>query len=89
VVLAVTLGAHGAVARPAPTGTAKVSCTVLERVSIGLNLGEPLVAPASQCDTTGTAAGDSLVVLRWILQVSAWALATLFVAGFTSAVRQT
>lgn len=91
VILAIVLGAHGALARPGTTGTpkAEASCTVLQRVSIGLNLGEPLVSPASQCDTTGTAGGDSLVVLRWILQIAAWALATLFVVGFTSAVRQT
>lgn len=91
VVLAIALGADGALARPDPVpgSKAQVSCTVLQRVSIGLDLGEPLVSPASQCDSTGTAAGDGLVVARWILQVTAWALATLFIAGFTSAVRKT
>jgi hypothetical protein len=91
VMLATTLGAHGALAQPDPAGAAKpaVPCTIVERIAVGLDLGEPLVSVSAQCAQTTTTAGDDLTILRWILQITAWALATLFVAGFTSAVRKT
>jgi len=91
IVLATLLGAHGALAQPPPAGSARPAapCTTIQRVAVGLDLGEPFVSPAAQCGTTLTTTGNTLTVLRWILQIAAWALATLFVAGFTSAVRKT
>jgi hypothetical protein len=40
------------------------------------------------CATTDTALGSLITMAGWILQLAAWALATLFVAGFTGAVRK-
>jgi hypothetical protein len=49
----------------------------------------PIWTARTNCDITSTAAGQMLAVGGWILQLLAWAFATLFVAGFTSAVRKT
>ena len=91
VLLAILLGGHGALAQTNPAGTAVLAtpCTTVQRMAVGLNLGEPFVSADAHCETTASAAGDWLTVSRWLLQVTAWALATLFVAGFTSAVRKT
>ncbi len=45
-------------------------------------------AGAGSCEVKATTAGEALTVARWILQLAAWALAALFVAGFTSVVRR-
>ena len=89
VVLALTLGAHGGLTHPNPTvGKPAIQCSTLQRIGVGLDLGEPLVSTNAQCDTTNTTTGEALTVARWTLQVLAWALATLFIAGFTSAIRK-
>ncbi|HWM03633.1 MAG TPA: hypothetical protein VNP92_14965 [Actinophytocola sp.] len=41
------------------------------------------------CAPTATPAGQTLTIAGWVLQPAGWALATLFVAGFTGAVRKT
>jgi hypothetical protein len=41
------------------------------------------------CQPTPSVEGDTLTVARWILQLAAWALAALFIAGFTGIVRTT
>lgn len=90
VVLALTLGAHGGLAQPnPPAGKPAIRCSTVEQVGVGLDLGEPMVSTGSRCDTTGSANGEALTAARWTLEVLAWALATLFIAGFTSAVRKT
>jgi hypothetical protein len=91
VVLAVTLGAHGGVARTDPHPPAASRCSAVERVGVGLDLGLPLVKTGTRdhCDTTASTTGQVLTVAGWGLQLLAWAFATLFVAGFTGAVRKT
>ncbi len=91
VILATVLGAHGALAQQRLAGSAwsTAPCTATQRVAVGLDLGEPLVTPAAQCGTTLTGTGTALTVLRWLLEVAAWALVALFVAGFTNVVRKT
>ncbi|WP_433032749.1 hypothetical protein [Plantactinospora sp. CA-290183] len=91
VVLAVTLGAHGGLARNHPTTSAAARCSTIERIGVGLDLGLPLIktGAGTNCDVTSSATGQMLAVGGWILQLLAWAFATLFVAGFTSAVRKT
>ena len=91
VVLAVVLGARGGVARTDPKPPSATECSVVERVGVGLDIGLPLVKTGTQghCDTTSSTTGQVLTVAGWMLQVLAWAFATLFVAGFTSAVRKT
>jgi hypothetical protein len=91
VVLALTLGAHGGVARVGPHPPAATRCSMVERVGVGLDLGLPLVKTGTRarCDTTASTTGQALTVAGWGLQLLAWAFATLFVAGFTGAVRKT
>ncbi|MHA5051104.1 hypothetical protein [Streptomyces sp. SD15] len=83
-------GAHGGLAA-APGDSIAGPCTSIDRVGVGLDIGLPLIKTGSRvrCDTTNTTAGQALTVSGWILQALAWAFATLFVAGFTSAVRRT
>jgi hypothetical protein len=96
VVLALVLGAHGALARtttPPTQGPAAPACTVIQTIGRGLDLGAPFlpVSPATigSCQPTAEPAGDALTVIRWLLQLVAWALAALFIAGFTGIVRKT
>jgi len=91
VVLALTLGAHSGVARVDPHPPASVRCSAVERIGVGLDLGLPLIKTGTRdhCDTTASTAGQVLTVAGWGLQLLAWAFATLFVAGFTGAVRKT
>ncbi|GAB3874985.1 hypothetical protein GCM10029964_017900 [Kibdelosporangium lantanae] len=69
---------------------APVECTVVDRISFGLDLGTPLISTGAKnrCDITDGATGQALAISGWVLRVSAWAFATLFVAGFTGAVRK-
>jgi hypothetical protein len=91
VVLALTLGAHGGVARVDPHPPTATRCSAVERVGVGLDLGLPLIKTGARalCDTTASATGQGLTAAGWGLQLLAWAFATLFVAGFTGAVRKT
>ena len=92
VILAVVLGDHGALAQVrTPPTPASVACTVVERIGVGLDVAAPLVATnsAARCAATDTATGQALTISGWILRLLAWGFATLFVAGFTSAVRKT
>jgi hypothetical protein len=90
-VLAITLGAHGGVARVNPHPPAATRCSAVERVGVGLDLGLPLIKTGARarCDTTASTAGQVLTVAGWGLQLLAWAFATLFIAGFTGIVRKT
>lgn len=90
------LADRGALTRVGPGAGATaigtvVPCSAAEQVGVGIDLGLPLIKTGarSRCDTTDNGAGQALTVLGWILQLLAWALATLFVAGFTNAVRKT
>ena len=93
-VLAVVLGAHGALAQTTKTATPGRSCTVVQQVSVGLDLNLPVgtsVARAA-CDLTTDSASATaawLTAVGWVLRVLAWVFAALFIAGFTSAVRKT
>jgi hypothetical protein len=91
VVLALTLGAHGGLARINPQPPTATQCSAVERVAVGLDLGLPLVKTGirDHCETTASTTGQVLTVAGWRLQLLAWAFATLFVAGFTGAVRKT
>jgi hypothetical protein len=91
VVLALLLGAHGGVARVDPHPAAATRCSVVERIGVGLDLGLPLIKTGTRdhCDTTASTSGQVLTAAGWGLQLLAWAFATLFVAGFTGAVRKT
>ncbi|WP_432902018.1 hypothetical protein ACQP1S_00635 [Micromonospora matsumotoense] len=65
-------------------------CRTAERIGVAIDLSVPLIKTnaRNQCDIAGTADGDRLAIMGWLLQALAWAFATLFVAGFTGAVRK-
>lgn len=49
----------------------------------------PSHAAAGSCQPVASIAGDALTAARWALQLIAWALAALFIAGFTLIVWKT
>ncbi|MFI5591153.1 hypothetical protein ACIA5G_39305 [Amycolatopsis sp. NPDC051758] len=68
-----------------------VRCSIVEQVGYALNAVAPLAKLDGQqrCQVaTTTGVGQVVVVTTWILQLLAWAFATLFVAGFTGLVRK-
>lgn len=87
VILSITLGAYGALA----TNPGNGPCTLLETVGRGMDLGTPFLPRTASlhCEITAGPAGTALTIGTWTLQVLAWALAALFVAGFTGIVRKT
>ncbi|MFC9916422.1 hypothetical protein [Streptomyces sp. NPDC127197] len=90
VLVSVTAGAHGGLTRTDLDGQGASGCSVVEQVGFGLDIGLPLIktGAGSRCGVTDQAIGESLTIASWGLQASAWAFATLFIAGFTGAVRK-
>ena len=93
-VLAVALGAHGALAQTSKTATPGRPCTVVQQVSVGLDLNLPVGTSVARadCDLTTDSASMTaawLTGVGWVLRLLAWVFAALFIAGFTSAVRKT
>ena len=92
--LAWLLGAHGALAQTDQTATPGRSCTVVQQVSVGLDLNLPVGTSVARVDCGLTRDSASvtaayLSVVGWVLRLLAWIFAALFIAGFTSAVRKT
>jgi hypothetical protein len=92
--LAWLLGAHGALAQTSNTATPGRSCTVVQQVSVGLDLNLPVGTSLARggCDLTTDSASVTaawLTAVGWVLRLLAWVFAALFIAGFTSAVRKT
>jgi hypothetical protein len=84
-------GAQGGLVEIKASGSPGTPCSVLERVGVGLNFALPVVKTPLEgtCAATVTAVGNAISIGGWVLQLLAWSLATLFVAGFTGAVRKT
>jgi hypothetical protein len=76
----------------ATSTSAQTACSPVQTIGRGLDLGAPFlpVAPAvaGSCQPTASPVGDALTITRWVLQLAAWALAALFIAGFTGIVRK-
>ena len=92
VAVALILGAHGGLAQVhTPTASGPVACTTTQEFGIGLDLGTPLISTGvrAHCDATNSATGEALTAAGWVLHMLAWSFATLFIAGFTGAVRKT
>jgi hypothetical protein len=92
-VLAVVLGSHGALAQTSSMATPGRPCTVIQQVSVGLDLNLPVGATLARagCDLTTNPASVTaawLTAAGWTLRLLAWGFAALFIAGFTSAVRK-
>ena len=93
-VLAVVLGAHGALVQTSKMAIPGRSCTVVQQVSVGLDLNLPVgtTVARADCDLTMNSASVTsawLSAVGWVLRLAAWVFAALFIAGFTSAVRKT
>jgi len=93
-VLAVVLGAHGALAQTDKTATKGQPCTVVQQLGVGLDLNLPVGTSLARakCDLTMDSASVTaawLTAVGWLLRLLAWVFAALFIAGFTSAVRKT
>jgi len=92
--LAVALGCHGALAQTKNTATPGRPCTVIQQVSVGLDLNLPVGTSLARaaCDLTTDSASVTaawLTGVGWVLRLLAWVFAALFIAGFTSVVRKT
>jgi hypothetical protein len=92
-VLAVVLGLHGALVQTDKTATPGRSCTVIQQLSVGLDLNLPVGTSVARadCDLTSNSASATaawLTAAGWALRLLAWAFAALFIVGFTSAVRK-
>jgi hypothetical protein len=92
--LAWVLGAHGALAQTDKTAAPGRPCTVVQQVSVGLDLNLPVGTSVARakCDLTEHSASVTAAWLTsagWVLRVLAWVFAALFIAGFTGAVRKT
>lgn len=92
VVLTAVLAGHGALVQPVPGGPPS-PCSTVDVVGVGLDLGTPFLpnirSASTGCQLAANPTGSALAVVRWVLQLGAWALAALFVAGFTGIVRKT
>jgi hypothetical protein len=91
VILNVSYGAQGGLAHTKAARAPGTPCSTLEAVGVGLDFATPVVKTGAgeTCATTDTSAGNTITISGWVLQFAAWSLATLFVAGFTGAVRKT
>lgn len=83
--------ADSGLVRPPADGAAAESCSRTEQVLVAVDTTLPLVTTGAsdRCVTTTSAAGDALNVIGLVAQFLGWGFATLFAAGFTSAVRKT
>jgi hypothetical protein len=93
-VLAVVLGVHSALAQTSQTTTPGRSCTLVQQISVGLDLNLPVGTTVARVDCnlttdSGSVTAAWLTAIGWVLRVLAWGFAALFIAGFTSAVRKT
>ncbi|MFI7209391.1 hypothetical protein [Micromonospora aurantiaca (nom. illeg.)] len=82
----------GALAHTHGTAAPGSPCSLPERIGVALDMtGPPLVKTGTRsvCDVSATGAGGRLMMAGWALQLLAWAFGSLFIAGFTSAVRKT
>ncbi|MEV0399794.1 hypothetical protein [Actinoallomurus sp. NPDC050550] len=90
----VVLGAanwSAAVHKPATENSRPTPCLFVYRVGLGVDLALPLIKTGSRhrCDLAATKWSEEwIVAVGWVFQILGWALATLFVAGYTGLVRK-
>jgi hypothetical protein len=90
-ILTSMLGADGGLAQVrTPTVVPAPPCTLVQRIGVGLDLGNPVISTGARarCDYTDTTIGAILTASGWVLRLLIWAFATLFIAGFTGVVRK-
>jgi hypothetical protein len=97
--LAVVLGAHGALTQTSQTTAPGQPCTVIQRVSVGMDLGLVFNLPVgtrvaranSDCGLAknpASVAAAWLIASGWVLRLLAFGFAALFIASFTGAIRK-
>jgi len=78
-------------AHTAATEHPGTSCSIIEQVGLGLDLGLPAINTglSNNCSLNSTTVpGQGLTAISWLLQGLAWALATLVIAGYTGLIRR-
>ncbi|WP_344549064.1 hypothetical protein [Actinomadura fulvescens] len=73
------------------SATPGTACSILEQVGVGLDRGLPLINTGvrERCDVdTVSVPGQLVSAVLWILQLLAWALATLVIAGYSGLIRR-
>ncbi|WP_460354292.1 hypothetical protein [Actinoallomurus acanthiterrae] len=66
-------------------------CSFVDQIGLGVDLAIPLVNTSSRqrCNLTATKPSEEwIVAVGWVFQIVGWALATLFVAGYTGLIRK-
>ena len=66
-------------------------CSKVEQLGLGMHLALPVIKTGTteHCDLDSSSrAGQILTAMGWVLQLAAWALATLVVVGYTGLVRK-
>ena len=72
-----------------PDSKSRPACAAHDRALYGLSVGLPLVKPSLPgCTPNDTREGTIISLSRPVVELIGWALATLFVAGFTSVIRK-
>jgi hypothetical protein len=91
-VLAVVLGAHGALEQTSKTAAPGRPCTLIQQVSVGMDLNLPFGTSLAREDcnlaTNQGATAAWLTGTGVVLRALAWVFAALFAAGFAGAVRK-
>jgi hypothetical protein len=87
VLMALPVGARGTYVKDHPDQP----CSRIDRIVLGVDTALPLVTTpvGNTCVTRSNASGKIITAASLITQLLGWAFATLFVAGFTGAVRKT
>ncbi|WP_219151752.1 hypothetical protein [Amycolatopsis sp. TNS106] len=73
------------------TASPGTTCSLIERVGLGLDRGLPLASTGirSRCDLdSSTFAGQVFTASLWLIQFLIWGLATLAIAGYTGLIRR-
>lgn len=78
--------------RTSEVGHPQTACSTIEQLGLGLEVALPAIHTGitNQCNfDTVSHIGQVLTALSWLLQVAAWAFATLVIAGYTGLIRKT
>lgn len=82
---------HYVAMHTAQTDNPRGPCSLTEQIGVGIDGGLPLSATGirSRCDfDTISRRGQVVTWATWVVQFIAWALATLFVAGYVGLIRK-
>lgn len=77
--------------QPSAAGQVGTPCSTTQQIALGIDIGIPLIKTslAQQCQiNTSDLAGQMYTAAAWLLQILAWAFATIFIAGYTGLVRK-